>query len=96
MLLPACIHRLIGCGEKVGLEMSKLRGFAGWKPYRKSAVILEEVQRILAEDFASILPVTVRQIFYRLVSSGHLGKNDDDIEALDENALRCLPVTILG
>jgi hypothetical protein len=42
------------------------RGFAPWRPIARSLVLLETVQAILAE-YAAYLPLTIRQIFYRLV-----------------------------
>jgi len=42
------------------------RGFIEWTPYAKSQRLLETVRIILA-DYAAQLPLTIRQIFYRLV-----------------------------
>jgi hypothetical protein len=42
------------------------RGYAPWKPHGKTQVLLDAVDAVL-EEYTDYLPVTVRQIFYRLV-----------------------------
>jgi hypothetical protein len=45
---------------------SRVHGFAPWRPTAKSLALLETVQAILTE-YLAYLPLTIRQIFYRLV-----------------------------
>ena len=44
------------------------RGYAAWKPQSKTRVVLGQVEAVLTE-YADYLPLTVRQIFYRLVGA---------------------------
>src|SRR5262249_28201302 len=55
-------------GSRNGGEFrkSRVRGFAPWRPTSKSRTLLELVQLILVE-YSAYLPLTIRQIFYRLV-----------------------------
>lgn len=43
------------------------RGFANWNPRRKTRDLLDQVNAVL-EDYRDQLPVTARQVYYRLVS----------------------------
>jgi hypothetical protein len=45
---------------------TRVRGFAPWRPINKSRALLATVKEVLAE-YAAYLPLTIRQIFYRLV-----------------------------
>lgn len=47
----------------------RVRGYAEWTPRAKSRQLLEQVDAVLAE-YREHLPLTIRQIFYRLVG-GH-------------------------
>ena len=55
-------------GSRDGGEVrkSRVRGFAPWRPTTRSQALLETVQAILTE-YLAYLPLTIRQIFYRLV-----------------------------
>jgi hypothetical protein len=44
------------------------RGYAPWRPQRKTRVLLGQVEEIIA-TYADYLPLTVRQIFYALVGT---------------------------
>jgi hypothetical protein len=44
------------------------RGYADWRPQRKTRVVLAQVDEIL-DEYAEYLPLTIRQIFYRLVGA---------------------------
>ena len=43
------------------------KGYASWKPREDTRRILDQVQDVL-ETYREYLPLTIRQIFYRLVS----------------------------
>lgn len=44
------------------------KGYASWKPHTKTKVVLDQVKEIL-DDYRDYLPMTNRQIFYRLVGA---------------------------
>lgn len=48
------------------------RGFIDWHPQAKTAALIEQIQVIL-DEYTDYLPLTLRQIFYRLV--GNYGYN---------------------
>ncbi len=54
---------------------TRARGFAPWNPRKSSRVLLEQVQAVLAE-YDEHLPLTTRQIYYRLVAAQNLPKTD--------------------
>jgi hypothetical protein len=45
---------------------NRVRGLAVWRPRARSLALVEQVEAIFAE-YADFLPLTIRQIFYRLV-----------------------------
>lgn len=48
------------------MATNRPRGFAEWNPQQKSRVLLDQVNQVL-EDYRAQLPVTARQVYYRLV-----------------------------
>ena len=62
---------------------TRVRGFSPWRPIAKSLVLLETVQAILVE-YAAYLPLTVRQIFYRLVGVHDYPKTERAYKNLGE------------
>ncbi len=46
------------------------KGFAPWKPQRRTQPLLADVEAVL-EEYQEYLPLTVRQVFYRLVGKGY-------------------------
>jgi hypothetical protein len=48
----------------------RVKGFAPWKPQKKTEPLLADIERVL-EEYRAYLPMTVRQVFYRLVGLGH-------------------------
>jgi hypothetical protein len=70
---------------------TRVRGYAGWKPQAKSLVLLGQVQAILIE-YHDHLPLTARQIFYRLVGAHGYPKAETAYDRLCEmlnRARRC-------
>ena len=51
------------------------RGLASWKPQTKSRALLHDVEEVLHE-YVDLLPLTLRQIFYRLVGTRDYPKNE--------------------
>jgi hypothetical protein len=50
--------------------MARAKGFAEWKPQKKTLALLSDIDAVLAE-YEDYLPLTIRQVFYRLVGKGH-------------------------
>lgn len=59
------------------------RGFAPWQPSEKSLKLLGQVQAVLAE-YNEQLPITVRQIYYRLIGSHGYEKDANASDRLGE------------
>lgn len=60
------------------------RGYiADWKPYSKTRIIIDWVQAILIE-YAEYLPLTLRQVFYRLVGIHGYDKDERAYKNLGE------------
>src|SRR3954452_22511962 len=51
------------------------RGFVPWTPRSATRVLLDQVHQVL-EEYRPDLPVTARQIFYRLVGKHHYDKTE--------------------
>lgn len=51
------------------------RGFAPWRPRKNSELLVQAVNDVLAE-YSQQLPLTIRQIFYRLIGTGCIGKTE--------------------
>lgn len=64
---------------------ARARGFVDWKPQRKTRELLAAVLAVL-EEYAAQGPMTVRQVFYRLVGLGKLDKTENAYERLLEHA----------
>ena len=64
--------------------MTRPRGFnLDWRPQAKSQQKLEAVQAVLAA-YEEYLPLTIRQIFYRLVGTEIIGKSEKEYANLCE------------
>lgn len=50
--------------------MPRVKGFASWKPQKRTLSVLEDIETVL-EEYREYLPLTIRQIFYRLVGKGY-------------------------
>lgn len=55
--------------------MARPRGFISYHPQEKALNLIEYVQAILS-DYADILPLTLRQVFYILVTQGRIEKTE--------------------
>jgi len=60
---------------------TRARGLAPWRPQKKTCVILEQIRAVLAE-YQDHLPLTCRQIFYRLVGAHGYAKKENAYERL--------------
>lgn len=66
---------------------TRVRGFAPWSPQRKSLVLVGQVQDVL-DEYREHLPLTIRQVFYRLVARFGYGKTQHAYERLCETMNR--------
>jgi hypothetical protein len=82
------LKRLFTASRKNGLGDSKRpKGFAPWRPQRKTLVVLAQVKDIL-DEYRAELPLTARQIFYRLVGAYGYPKNENAYERLTNILVR--------
>ena len=65
----------------------RVRGFAPWRPQGNAKALLGDVNNVLAA-FAAYLPLTVRQIFYRLVATTGFPKSERAYKRLAEILVR--------
>jgi hypothetical protein len=63
--------------------MARARGLASWQPRAKSLALLEQVNAVLRE-YIEHLPLTIRQIFYRLVGAYAYDKTEQAYDRLGE------------
>lgn len=63
------------------------KGYADWRPQKRTRVVLKQVQEILTE-YRAHLPLTVRQIFYRLVGAHSYPKTEQAYENLGTYLVR--------
>lgn len=76
--------------------MARPRGFIeNWRPQRKTVVLLDAVKNILVE-YADYLPLTIRQIFYRLVGIDIIKKDEKSYESLCELLNRARRARVIG
>lgn len=59
------------------------KGYAPWRPQRPTRALLDQVGAVLRE-YADHLPLTVRQIFYRLVATAGYPKDENAYNRLGE------------
>ena len=69
------------------MPRSRPRGLAPWSPTRSSRQLVEGINLVL-EEYAAELPLTLRQIFYRLVAIAGYGKTEQAYERLGETVNR--------
>ena len=62
---------------------TRVRGFAAWNPRADTLEVIAQVQEILAQ-YRAQLPMTVRQIFYRLVATRGYPKTEQAYNRLAE------------
>jgi hypothetical protein len=63
------------------------KGYAAWRPQAKSRVLLNQVREVLRDQHA-YLPLTARQVFYRLVGAYDYPKDENAYERLLEKLNR--------
>lgn len=65
------------------LRTTRVRGFAPWHPNSESTALLQLVDAVLVE-YSKFLPLTVRQVFYRLVGAHGYTKTEQGYKRLGE------------
>ena len=69
------------------LARTRPRGFAPWSPHKSSLALIEDVRGILA-DYQAHLPLTARQVYYRLVATCGFAKTAKAYSSLCEKLNR--------
>jgi hypothetical protein len=70
------------------------RGYARWTPRTSTSLVLDQVQEVLF-DYDDYLPLSVRQIFYRLVASYDYPKTENAYANLCEYLVRARRARII-
>jgi hypothetical protein len=73
---------------------TRVRGFAPWHPHDETLQLLELVRAVLVE-YAEYLPLTLRQVFYRLVGAHGYDKTERAYERLGEHLVRARRARII-
>ena len=73
---------------------TRVRGFAPWSPQAATLELLEQVRAVLRE-YENYLPLTIRQIFYRLVGVHAYDKTEQAYERLCEHLNRARRARII-
>jgi hypothetical protein len=58
-------------------------GFIDWKPQPETEAVIEQIQCVL-QEYQAYLPMTIRQIFYRLVGAHNYPKEEKAYKRLQE------------
>ena len=74
---------------------TRVRGFAPWKPQAASLIVVGQIRAVLAE-YAAYLPLTLRQIFYRLVGAHEFEQTEHAYERLGECLNRARRANLRG
>jgi hypothetical protein len=77
-------NELLGGARRV---RTRVRGFAPWQPQPHTQELLEQVRAVIGE-YEDYLPLTIRQIFYRLVGRHDYEKTERAYERLCETINR--------
>ena len=75
---------LLGGARRV---RTRVRGFAPWAPRGTTLELLEQVRGVL-DEYEDYLPLTIRQIFYRLVGAHNYEKTEHAYARLCEHLNR--------
>src|SRR6266487_1486294 len=75
---------LLGGAQRV---RTRVRGFAPWSPKADTLALLDQVRGVL-DEYEDYLPLTIRQIFYRLVGAHEYEKTERAYQRLIEHLNR--------
>jgi hypothetical protein len=70
--MDAIANKLLGGAQR---SRTRVRGFAPWSPRGETSRLLDQVRAVLGE-YEDYLPLTIRQIFYRLVGAHDYEKTE--------------------
>jgi hypothetical protein len=73
----------VGVKPLVAAHSPRVRGLAEWNPQQKTLVFLDIIKRVL-DEYAAYLPLTIRQIYYRLVGAHGYDKTERAYKNLGE------------
>jgi hypothetical protein len=65
----------------------RAKGYAKWNPQKKTRLLMVQV-RVILDEYQAELPLTARQIFYRLVGKYGYPKNEDAYGSLTNHLVR--------
>ena len=82
--MDALTDKLLG-GARRG--RTRVRGFAPWRPAPDTLALLDLIRAVLVE-YAAYLPLTLRQVFYRLVGAHGYEKTERAYQRLGETLNR--------
>jgi hypothetical protein len=89
--LAALQKIILGGAQRV---RPRVRGFAAWSPRADTLRLLDLVRAVL-DEYAEYLPLTLRQIFYRLVGAHNYPKTEQAYERLGEHLVRARRARII-
>jgi hypothetical protein len=78
------VTKLLGGAQRV---RTRPRGFAPWSPQKATLKLLDQVRGVL-DEYEDYLPLTIRQIFYRLVGAHEYEKTERAYDRLSEHLNR--------
>jgi hypothetical protein len=78
------VTKLLGGAQRV---RTRPRGFAPWSPEKATLELLDQVRGVL-DEYEDYLPLTIRQIFYRLVGAHEYEKTERAYARLCEHLNR--------
>ena len=76
------------------VRRTRPRGFAAWCPRPDTLALVAQVQAVL-DEYAAHLPLTVRQVFYRLVGAQGFDKTERAYARLCETVGRARRAALL-
>jgi hypothetical protein len=82
---------LLGGAQRI---KTRVRGFAPWTPRAETQALLDQVRGVL-DEYEDYLPLTIRQIFYRLVGAHEYEKTERAYERLIEHLNRARRARII-
>jgi hypothetical protein len=89
--MDATIEDLLGGAERIS---TRPRGFTPWEPRAATRDLLDQVRAVLAE-YREFLPLTCRQIYYRLVGRYAFDKTEKAYSRLCEHLVRARRARII-
>jgi hypothetical protein len=82
---------LLGGAQRI---RPRVRGFVPWSPHADTRALLDQVRAVF-EEYRDYLPLTIRQIFYRLVGKFEYAKTEQAYERLCEHLNRARRARII-